>query len=119
MPRLLLLLVTWLVSRVESSRFSIRPAPKTGVGILNMMLFSATAVEKLGWGSAVLFVQVPASERPVTVNSVSTPPLGELVFTLPLALKKNGKRASRVGPLAVMKDGIVLPGATPLLVNWN
>ena len=84
-----------------------------------MMLLSATAVAKLGWGSKVLLVQVPASERPVTVNNVSTPPLGELVFTPPLLLKKKGKRASRVGPLAVIKDGIVLPGATPLLVNWN
>src|SRR5580704_9683995 len=119
MPRLLLLLTTWLFKRVESSRFSISPVPKVGVGIRKMTLFSATAVAKLGCGSAVLLVQVPASERPVTVNRSSTPPLGELVFTEPLALKKKGNRASRVGPVAVMKDGMVLPGATPLLVNRN
>ena len=53
----------------------------------------------------------------MTVNRSSTPPLGALVLTVPLLLKKNGKRASRVGPLAVIKDGMVLPGATPLLVN--
>src|SRR5271163_4902173 len=117
MPRSLLRLTTWLFNRVESSRFSIRPAPKTGVGIRKMMLFSATAVAKLGCGSAVLLVQVPASERPVTVYRSSTPPLGSLVLTDPLLLKKNGNRASRVGPVAVIKDGVVLPGATPLLTN--
>ena len=41
------------------------------------------------------------------------------MFTEPLELKKNGNRASRVGPVAVMNDGVVLPGATPLLTNWN
>ena len=55
----------------------------------------------------------------MTVNRSSTPPLGALVLTEPLLLKKNGNRASRVGPVAVMKDGVVLPGATPLLANWN
>jgi hypothetical protein len=99
MPRLLLRLTNWLFNSVESSRFSIRPAPNTGVGMRKIMSFSATAVAKLGCGSAVLLLQVPASERPVTVNKVSTPPLGELVFTEPLLLKKNGNRASRVGPL--------------------
>src|ERR1700691_673329 len=83
-----------------------------------MMLFSVTAVAKLGCGSAVLLVHVPASERPVTVNRSSTPPLGSLVLTEPLLLKKNGKRASRVGPVAVIKDGVVFRGATPLFTNW-
>src|SRR5580704_11127786 len=119
MPSELLRLTNWFFNRVESSRFSIRPAPKTGVGIRKMTLFSDTAVAKLGCGSVVLLLQVPASERPVTVNRSSTPPLGSLVLTDPLLLKKNGKRASRVGPVAVMKDGMVLPGATPLLVNRN
>ena len=32
---------------------------------------------------------------------------------------KNGNRASRVGPVAVMNEGTVFPGATPLLTNWN
>src|SRR5580658_1533825 len=119
MPKLLLRFTAWFFNRVESSRFSIRPAPKTGVGIRKMTLFSETAVAKLGCGSAVALVQAPASERPVTVNIVSTPPLGALVFTEPLLLKKNGNRASRVGPVAVMKDGIVFPGATPFVVNSN
>src|ERR1700733_4572506 len=119
MPRLLLLLANCLFKRVESSRFSIRPAPKVGVGIRKMTLFSATAVAKLGCGSAVLLLHVPASERPVTVYRSSTPPFGSLVFTVPLVLKKNGKRASRVGPLAVMKDGTVFPGASTFVGNEN
>src|ERR1700733_6525304 len=105
-----------MASKVESSRFSINPAPKTGVGMRKIMSFSCWAVAKLGWG----MLQLPASERPETVNRSSTPPLGELVFTLPFALKKNGKRASRVGPVAVMNDGSVLelPLAMPLVITW-
>src|SRR5580658_914115 len=120
-PKLLLRLVAWLLSRVESSRFSIKPAPKVGVGMRKMMLLADCASAKLGCGRLVALLQVPASERPVTVNRSSTPPLGSFVLTEPLALKKNGNRASRVGPLAVMKVGMVLPGATPLLVkrNWG
>ena len=41
MPKLLLRFVAWLFNRVESSRFSISPAPKTGVGMRKMMLFAA------------------------------------------------------------------------------
>src|ERR1700678_4785923 len=65
-------------------------------------------------------LQLPASERPETVNRSSTPPFGELVCTLPLALKKNGKRASRVGRVAVMNDGSVLSLllAMPLVITW-
>src|ERR1035438_1966027 len=99
--------------------FSIRPAPKVGVGMRKMMSFAAWAAAKPGWGRVVALLQVPASWRPVTVNRSSTPPLGALVLTVPLALKKNGNRASRVGPFAVMKVGMVLPGATPLLGKRN
>src|ERR1700675_1240460 len=72
-------------------------------------------MEKLGCG----MLQLPASERPETVNKSSTPPFGELVFTLPLELKKNGKRTSRVGPLGVMNDGMALkvPFTTPLAIT--
>src|SRR5580700_3780836 len=119
MPKRLLLLAAAFFNKVESSRFSIRPAPNTGVGIRKIMLLASCAALKLGCGRALLLLQVPASERPVTVNRSSTPPLGLLVLAVPLALKKNGNLASRVGPLAVMKYGMVLPGATPLLANWN
>src|SRR5882672_101933 len=114
MPKLLLRLAAWLFNRVESSRFSIKPAPKVGVGMRKMMLFVCPAVLKLGCTR----LQGPASERPVTVKRSSTPPLGALRLGVPLLLKKNGNRASRVGPLGVMKYGVVSRGATPLLVNW-
>src|SRR5580704_4492623 len=71
-PKLLLRFLAWLVKRVESSKFSINPAPKVGVGILKMMLLYCPAVLKLGCGK----LQLPVSERPVTVNRSSTPPLG-------------------------------------------
>src|SRR5580704_14309025 len=115
MPKLLLRFVARFFSRVESSRFSIRPAPKTGVGIRKIMLLAACAAAKLGCGR----LQLPASERPVTVNRSSTPPLGALVSAVPFELKKKGNRASRVGPLAVMKYGVVLSGATELPANAN
>src|SRR5579863_2990953 len=115
MPRRLLLLFAWLIKRVESSRFSIIPAPKTGVGMRKMMSFAFPAALKLGCGR----VQLPASERPLTVKRSSTPPLGLLVLTVPLLLKKNGNRASRVGPLAVMKYGVESFGATGLPANAN
>src|SRR6267154_2838491 len=114
-PKLLLRFAAWLLSRVESSMFSIKPAPKVGVGIRKMMLLTCWAALKLGCGK----LQEPASERPVTVNKFSTPPFGALKLGVPLELKKNGKRASRVGPLALIKYGVVSRGATPLLVNWN
>src|SRR6266704_2787291 len=50
----------------------------------------------------------PPSDRPVIVKRSSTPPLGSLTLGLPAALKKNGKRASRTGPVAVMNDGTTL-----------
>src|SRR6202451_1595296 len=118
-PKLLLRFTSSLFNKVESSMFSIKPEPKVGVGMRKITSFSDTAVAKLGCGSVVLLLHVPASERPVTVYRSSTPPFGSLVFTVPLVLKKNGKRASRVGPLAVMKDGTVFPGATPFVGNEN
>src|SRR5580704_10746629 len=114
-PKLLLRLAARFFNRVESSRFSISPAPKTGVGIRKMMLSAALAPSKFG----CVRLQAPASERPVTVNRSSTPPLGAFRLAEPSALKKNGNRASRVGPWALMKNGVVSAGATPLLVNWN
>src|SRR5579872_775619 len=115
MPKLLLRLAAWLFNRVESSRFSIWPAPKTGVGMRKMRLLAACAALKLG----CCRLQAPASARPVTVNRSSTPPLGALVLAVPSALKKKGKRASRVGPFAVIKNGVVSLGATPVLTNLN
>src|SRR5579863_6137549 len=115
MPKLLLRLFAWLVSKVESSRFSIRPAPKVGVGMRKMMSLACSAAAKLGCGK----LQLPASVRPLTVNRVSTPPLGLLVLAVPFALKKNGNRASRVGPLAVMKYGVESLGATELPAKAN
>src|SRR6516225_8561095 len=85
-----------------------------------MMLLAALAALKLG----CCRLQEPASDRPETVKRSSTPPFGLLVLAVPLALKKNGKRASRVGPLTVMKAGVASLGATrgwgPLVkTNWG
>src|SRR5262249_12836584 len=90
------------------------PAPNTGVGMRKMRLLAAAAAAKLGcWR-----LQLPASARPETVKIVSTPPFGELVLALPSILKKNGKRASRTGPVAVMNEGRVLVVRLPKpLVN--
>src|SRR5579871_294938 len=65
-------------------------------------------------------LQEPASARPETVNKVSTPPFGAAVLGVPFALKKNGKRASRTGPLAVTNEGIVLvePLTKPVVIAW-
>src|SRR5580704_4900066 len=115
MPKLLLRFVARFFSRVESSRFSIRPAPKTGVGMRKIMLLAACAAAKLGCGR----LQAPASERPLTVKRSSTPPLGLLVLAEPLELKKNGNLASRVGPVAVMKNGVASLGATGLPAKVN
>ena len=80
-----------------------------------MMLLADRAALKLGCGR----LQTPASDRPETVNTSSTPPLGALVLAEPLELKKNGNRASRVGPLAVMKNGVASLGATELPAKAN
>src|SRR5579872_5451398 len=86
--------------------FSIRPSPKTDKGMRKIRSLSAAAVAKLGWG--MLQPGAGTSLRPEMTNRSSTPPFGAAVLAVPLALKKNGKRASRVGPLAVMKEGMVL-----------
>src|SRR5258708_19430538 len=116
MPRPLFAWAARLANRVESSMFAIRPAPKTGVGMRNMMLLVALAALKLGWCR----LQLPASDRPETVNRSSTPPLGALKLGLPNWSKKNGKRASRTGPFARTKNGmvLVLPLTTPLAITW-
>src|SRR6266571_1700343 len=96
--------------------FAIRPEPNTGVGIRKIRLLAAAAAAKLGCCK----LHAPASARPLTVNMVSTPPFGLLTLAVPLALKKNGKRASRTGPFAAINDGIVLvlPLTTPLAITW-
>jgi hypothetical protein len=64
---------------------------------------------------------MPASVRPDTVKRSSTPPLGAFGLGLPDGSKKNGKRTSRVGPFAVMNDGMAFeePMAKPLAMTWN
>src|SRR5580765_6040570 len=101
-----------LFSKVESSMFSINPRPKVGVGMRKITLPVATAWAKLG----CVILQAPASTRPVMVYRSSTPPFGLFTSGLPAALKKNGKRASRTGPVAVMNDGTVL--RAPSNVAW-
>src|SRR5205807_10555810 len=95
--------------------FAIKPEPKTGVGMRKMRLLAAAAAAKPGW----VKLQPAASARPLTVNRSSTPPFGLLTLAVPLALKKNGKRASRTGPLAATKDRIVLfaPLTVPLAIT--
>src|SRR5216684_1217526 len=99
--------------------FAISPVPNTGVGMRKMILFVTLAVLKLG----CCRLQLPASVRPETVKRSSTPPLGAFGLGLPNWSKKNGNRASRTGPLAVMNDGIVLvdPLTKPLAItrNWG
>src|ERR1700690_1906838 len=96
--------------------FSTSPAPKSGVGRQKIIFSFASAWAKLGCCMA----QLPASARPETLKRSSTPPLGALVLGVPSELAKNGKRASRVGPCAVMNVGIVLLDVTMLLaIAWN
>src|ERR1700677_1474394 len=117
MPKLFPTSANCTAISVESSKFSRRPAPKVGVGMRKMMLFADSAAAKLGWGK----LHLPASDLPETVYRSSTPPLGAFVFADPFELKKKGKRASRVGPLAVINEGIVLfdPLAIPLAITSN
>src|SRR6266478_6411890 len=95
--------------------FAINPVPNVGVGMRKIMLFAALAALKLGCGR----LQLPASARPETVKRSSTPPLGAFGFALPNWSKKNGNRASRTGPLAWTKYGMVfvLPFATPSAIT--
>src|SRR5579864_1189263 len=96
--------------------FEISPEPNTGVGMRKIRLLAACAAAKPGCCK----LQAPASARPLTVNMVSTPPFGFAVLAVPLALKKNGKRASRTGPAAVTKDGMVFVEllTTPFAITW-
>src|SRR6478672_11218004 len=96
--------------------FAIRPEPNTGVGMRKIRLLAFAAAVNPG----CVKLQPAASARPLTVNMVSTPPFGLLTLTVPLALKKNGKRASRTGPVELMKDGVVLvePLTVPLAITW-
>src|SRR6185437_9424685 len=95
---------------------AIKPEPNTGVGMRKIRLLAFAAAVKPG----CVKLQPAASARPLTVNMVSTPPFGLFRLAVPLALKKNGKRASRTGPVAVMNDGmvLVLPLTTPLAITW-
>ncbi len=61
-------------SRSESSMFSIRPLPNTGVGMRKLMLLLATAAAKFGCANEG--VQVLASLRPAMVKSACTLPSG-------------------------------------------
>ena len=94
----------------------IKPEPNTGVGMRKMRLLAAAAWANPG----CCRLQPAASARPLTVNKVSTPPFGFAVLAVPLALKKNGNRASRTGPFAEMNDGMVfvLPLTKPLAMTW-
>ena len=80
----------------ESGICSIRPAPNTGVGMRKITLWLATCVAKSGCAS----VQPVAPTRPVIVKSAWTPPSG-----VPSGLRT--KRASRTGPFAERKDGMM------------
>src|SRR5262249_48230707 len=76
---------------------SIRPAPKTGVGMRKITLRLASAVAKSGCAST----QPGASSRPWMVKIACTPPSGDpsAFFT---------KRASRTGPFSPMNAGSLL-----------
>src|SRR6476660_9665138 len=100
--------------------FAIKPEPNTGVGMRKIRLLAAAAWAKPGCTRPAQVLPAAKSARPLTVNMVSTPPFGLLTLTVPLALKKNGKRASRTGPVELMKDGMVLvePLTVPLAITW-
>jgi len=88
--------------RDRSEMPSTNPSPNVGVGIRKMTLFAATCAAKLGCAKT----QPGASERPCIEKRSCTPPSG-----VPSGLST--KRASRIGPFAVMKEGITL--AAPLV----
>src|SRR4029077_16721488 len=103
--------------RVESSMFSTSPAPNMGVGIRKMMLLFCWACLKFG----CCRLQRRAPALPETVKNASTPPFGALLFGTPWEFAKKGKRATSVGPWAVMNEGMVLvePDAIPCVMAWN
>src|SRR5712671_3684140 len=85
--------VAW---RPESGTASTNPRPNVGVGMRKMTLFAESAAAKFG----CVMLQPGASERPLMTKRSWTPPSG-----VPSGLRT--KRASRTGPVAVMKDGAV------------
>src|SRR5260370_37999835 len=82
-----------------------------------MILWVSCAMKTPGCGKRHL----PVPDRPEPVNKPAPPPLGAFVFGLPFASKKNGKRASRVGPVEVMNDGMLLvePLTIPLAITCD
>src|SRR5215469_4538423 len=95
-------LACMLARITESGIASIRPAPKTGVGILKIMfgfppwpVRGFPAGRKSNWA----MLQPGASLRPVITKRVCTLPSGTPLLFL--------KRASRIGPLDVMNHGTV------------
>src|SRR5882762_7148573 len=85
------------VLRFPSGIFSISPAPNVGVGMRKMMFLCWIAWAKFG----CVILQPVASVRPVITKRSCTPP-----SAVPFGFLM--KRASRMGPFAVMKDGTVL-----------
>src|SRR5262249_50754965 len=83
-----------LACRVASGVFSTSPNPNSGVGMRKITLLVETAVAKSGCASE----QPTASDRPVIVYRAWTPP-----SSAPLEVLI--KRASRMGPSAVINDG--------------
>jgi hypothetical protein len=67
---LVLALAAWLTRMARSGICSMRPAPKTGVGILKMRLLLAAAPTKSGWART----HPAAPVRPVMVAVLCTPP---------------------------------------------
>src|SRR5205085_5928320 len=96
-----------LAIRVASGVASTRPRPKVGVGMRKITLLPATWEAKFGCPR----LQPGASVRPAMVNKSWTPPSSGpvgLAGSLGLVKVVDTKRASRTGPLAVMKEGTVL-----------
>jgi len=86
MPKSLLRFFAWLLNKVESSRFSIKLA-KDEWESGRLISFLRDGSSEAGCGSAVLLVQVLASERPVTVIKSPLPHWGCWCLPKPLLLK--------------------------------
>jgi len=83
-----------IVHRVESSTFSINPVPKVGVGIRKIRLFGRLRLGETGLlQAAASGVGAARDGEQVFYSAVGAFGLG-----LPNWSKKNGNRASRVGP---------------------
>ena len=88
----------WLARMVRSVICSMRPSPKTGVGMRKMTLPRLTCASKFSCAMRQPAALPVESERPLITNSACTPP-----SRLPSGLEMN--RASRTGPSGVMNDG--------------